>query len=522
MTRIIDLDFKEAKKFFLKQESYFTSDLPPYLKFEDLLLNISWYLDKKKLPSLCKNGSISKDFDKVNYVLLSNKDGEYDWRPLQLIHPVLYISLLHEITDKDKREQLTKLIKKYEKNSIIKCLSLPIETNNSKSYIAKQIKNWRLTIEQKSIELSLDYNYLFKSDIIDCYWSIYTHSISRAIHGKKFAKEHKNRTDTNLIGNIIDRHLQYMSNWQTNWIPQWSVLMDLLAEIVLYYIDDNITKKIKEKWLTNDDFKILRFRDDYRIFVNDPQEWKEIIKIISEILADMWMKLNSNKTNYSDDIISSSIKSDKTNWLSNKLWVNNIWHEILFKKNKELNIIEKINLQKWLLIIYDFSLKFPNSGTLIKQLEIFFQKIENIDFIRDIPVLISILTNISIKNPRSYPIFSAILSKLFDIIPQEEIDSVNIILNKIKKKFKKIPNTEYLDIRLQRIFIKNKRWDIKFSWALCKIVFGENINIWNSDWINDKQLKKIINKSPIVDVNTIHTMPDIININEYSPFWYKY
>lgn len=41
MTRIIDLDFKEAKKFFLKQESYFTSDLPPYLKFEDLLLNIS-------------------------------------------------------------------------------------------------------------------------------------------------------------------------------------------------------------------------------------------------------------------------------------------------------------------------------------------------------------------------------------------------------------------------------------------------------------------------------------------------
>jgi hypothetical protein len=37
-------------------------------------------------------------------------------------------------------------------------------------------------VEQKSIELGLEYDYIFHTDIVDCYGAIYTHSISWAIH----------------------------------------------------------------------------------------------------------------------------------------------------------------------------------------------------------------------------------------------------------------------------------------------------------------------------------------------------
>ena len=36
-------------------------------------------------------------------------------------------------------------------------------------------------MEQQSIELAMEYNYLMKTDISDCYSSIYTHSITWAM-----------------------------------------------------------------------------------------------------------------------------------------------------------------------------------------------------------------------------------------------------------------------------------------------------------------------------------------------------
>ncbi len=44
--------------------------------------------------------------------------------------------------------------------------------------------------------------------------------------------------------------------------------MDFIAEIVLGYADTLITTEIKAAKIL--DYKILRYRDDYRIFVNSP------------------------------------------------------------------------------------------------------------------------------------------------------------------------------------------------------------------------------------------------------------
>ena len=61
--------------------------------------------------------------------------------------------------------------------------------------------------------------------------------------------------------------IQEMSFGQTNGIPQGSILMDFIAEIVLGYADELLSKELVK--LKINDYKILRYRDDYRIFTNN-------------------------------------------------------------------------------------------------------------------------------------------------------------------------------------------------------------------------------------------------------------
>ena len=228
-------------------------------------------------------------------------DGRYAWRPLQLIHPALYVSLVHQITEERNWKTIVKRFSKFTSNKKIKCMSLPIRSETKQSDKATLVSNWWRKVEQKSIELALDYQYLFVTDVSDCYGSLYTHSIVWALHDKKVAK--KKREDDKLIGNVIDWHLQDMSFGQTNGIPQGSTLMDFISEMVLGYADSQLSEKIA-KSIKN--YTVIRYRDDYRVFVNNPQDGEAIIKSITEVLADLGMKLNPHKTTSSHEIVRDS------------------------------------------------------------------------------------------------------------------------------------------------------------------------------------------------------------------------
>ena len=95
MKNVLDLSEKEAKKFFIKQESYINFGLPPYFKFSELLRNIIKNLEN---GSSC-NLSAAKKVEAVNYKILNNKDGKYSWRPFQIINPIIYCSLVLKITE---------------------------------------------------------------------------------------------------------------------------------------------------------------------------------------------------------------------------------------------------------------------------------------------------------------------------------------------------------------------------------------------------------------------------------------
>ena len=227
---VLELDCVAARVFFLKGESYCNLDLPPYIRFDALIDGVHKVLDGKNLSDL---SSKPRDHDDVNYTILNNKDGKYAWRPFQLIHPALYVSLVHHLTEETAWQLVRDRFKAFSVNPKIACLSLPVMSLTEEKDKAGQINHWWHAVEQQSIELSLDYQYLFETDITDCYGAIYTHSIAWALHTKPIAKDKVNRSDKSLLGNQIDCHIQDMRYGQTNGIPQGSVLMDFIAEMVL-------------------------------------------------------------------------------------------------------------------------------------------------------------------------------------------------------------------------------------------------------------------------------------------------
>lgn len=490
---ILELSCDEARIFLLKQESYCTIDLPPYFQFNELLSGVAEVLKGKRLPDLLCNSSSPRDLEGINHCIFNNKDGRYEWRPLELIHPALYVSLVKHITKQSHWKLICDRFHTFGHNAQIKCLSLPVESLTDEKDKAEQTSQWWQDFEQKSIELSLDYDFIIHTDIVDCYPAIYTHSIAWALHTKPKAK--KKRRDLNLIGNVIDNHIQDMRQGQTNGIPQGSVLMDFIAEMVLGYADIELIEKIVGQHIK--DYQILRYRDDYRIFVNSPRDGERILKCLTEIMIDLGLKLSPAKTNISGEVIRSSIKNDKLSWAFRR------------RRNK--------NLQKHLLIIHDHSMEHPNAGSVQTAMNDFYKRLTNIkksDLKNPLP-LISIVADIAYRNPRTYPISASILSKLIDFL--ETTSEKKNIIKKIRRKFFQIPNTGHMQMWLQRISLPFAP-NIDFNEPLCRLVRQEDEEVWNNEWIKSKDLRRAIDTNRIVDSTRLAKIAPVIPIEEVELF----
>lgn len=152
----------------------------------------------------------------------------------------------------------------------------------------RMIYEWIEMAEKDLIVDAVNFKYLVRTDITNFYGSIYTHSIPWALHGKSQARADKYYC---LLGNKIDKLMQYSNDTKTNGISVGSALSDLIAEIVLARIDREITKKLKGK-----DFIGVRFKDDYRVLCNSESDSKLIMKTISDELANFNLSINESKT----------------------------------------------------------------------------------------------------------------------------------------------------------------------------------------------------------------------------------
>ncbi len=523
---ILDLSASEARRFLLRQESFCNIGLPQYFNFQKLLDSLFITLEQKRLsyqdPTCKKRTIISDIWDlnpgncrDINYIFLQNKDGRFSWRPLQIINPVIYIYLVIEITEEDNWKIIVeRFLKDFHKNERITCYSIPLVNQSTQTDVSNTILNWWNMMEQQSIELAMEYNYLMKTDISNCYSSIYTHSITWAMCDKEKAKgKLQNKISLSSkdekrykIGDTIDKYIQCMSYKQTNGIPQGSILMDFIAELVLGYADKELSERLSKKDYNKIDYKVLRYRDDYRIYGKTQEDVVKTAKVLTEVLSSLNFKLNTQKTIITQDLISDSIKPDKLYYLDNGY--------------KQLEKTEcTYNLQKHLLRIYKLSLEHPNTGSLQKAMDHFFKRIcdwkEN-DLYKEIgstKVLLSILTNIGYNNPRVYKEFVAISSKL---LSHESKDNKNHYIKLILDKFKHLPNVGFLELWLQRLTIKTSRRK-KFNEPLCMYAAGYNKLIWNLDWLKP-DIKSIFERNSIIDTKMIDKLPNVIEYKEIEFF----
>lgn len=490
---VLEMSGEEACAFFLKPESYCGFDLPPYFSFAPIVSEAAKFLQGKELLGLCEADVKSKDCEGVNHLLLTNKDGRHAWRPFELIHPVLYANLVNTITDKSNWSVIRARFSEFQAFKNIRCISLPIEASDDTKDREAQILNWWSDIEQRSIELALEYETLVHADITDCYGQIYTHSIAWALHTKVEAKKTENRKNKSLVGNVIDARIQDMRHGQTNGIPQGSVLMDFVAEMVLGYADTLLSEKLHRLGVS--EYQILRYRDDYRIFVHGGHDGEKILKALTEVLIELGFKLNSSKTVVSSDVVGASIKADKLAWISRK------------QSDK--------NLEKHLLIIHQHAAHFSNSGSLLRALSEFRARLDRVKTCESVPVLISIVADIAYNSPRTYPICAAILSRLLSFL--ESKTDKQQILDKIVRKFARIPNTAYMEVWLQRIALP-LGLELTLTEPLCKVAAEvEEVDIWNSGWVASADLKAILATS-IIDKQAIETLAEVIPADEVELF----
>ncbi|MDO4259152.1 MAG: RNA-directed DNA polymerase [Actinomycetaceae bacterium] len=481
---------EEARSFLFEQSSYCSLDLPKYFDFTAVLTCARKLVRPAEKQKTARTKI--RALDDVNYIIVSNKDGAYAWRPMQLIHPVLYAELATLLTESTNWKLLQSRFKDFQANDRIICTSLPAisETDSQK---ATAICRWWLDFEQESVRLSLDYKYIATTDITDCYGAIYTHSIAWATHTKTWAKNHRREE---CLGNQLDAMFQDMHEGQTNGIPQGNMISDLVAELVLGYADLELSEELQRKD-RDIDYRILRHRDDYRIFTKSKEDAQEILLLLSTILGALNFKLSSPKTKLSDDIIGSSIKPDKQ-------YAN---QALRFRRSRF----------KTLLLIRDFAQRFPNSGSLMKSLQRFRESIEpRAKRPRNNPVLIAIIADIMYRNPRVYPHAASILSKLLSFEEESEIKGY---LERIRDKFADIPNTGFLDVWLQRISL-NYKFDMEYGEKLCKVACGSSEPIWNSKWLQEAESS--IEETSIINQEALNEIEVVIPLEETEVFTRRY
>ena len=471
----------EALQYFLKAKSYFNLDLPPYLNMEPLIKGAHKFLDKRPFTEFKK--SDPSDLADVNYQFISNKDGRFSWRPFELIHPAIYATIVDTLCEPANWKQLQKRFREFS-TTVVQCCSIPVESDNRQSDTAAQITNWWQEVEQESLRLALEFTHVLQSDVVNCYGSLYTHSIVWAIHGKDAAKRKKQ--SKKLFGNNLDYYIRAGRFGQTNGIPQGSTMMDFFAELVLGYVDTLIDSKLKTlKLASKTKIRILRYRDDYRIFSNSSQDAEEALKVIADALREVGMQLGVAKTISFENPVLGSVKPDKLAAIN---------MQDLGGKNAK-------TIQKQLLRIHSFGIQHRNSGALKRLVSDFYNDLQTSKiYNEDLEVLVSIATDISYVSPGTFPCIAAILSYLFQNITSKQ--KKKRLWDKVIKKMKKIPYNGYLDIWLQRVINPiHKSLNFKSDENICQLVIGGSVNLWNNDWINSKQLLKRLDVKNILISN---------------------
>ncbi len=284
-----NLNPKEVSKWLLKEGYYPESYvLPPFFRVNKFSLENTQFFKPKKKKNTDKYKNEYKpcqsELKTVSFPKSDLTDREFGVCEPRLYHDVCFIL--------EKNWKL--IIKKIFRKTSIFSFSFPIpvdETSLGKlgdKRSERMIYEYIEMAEKKLLIDSISYKYVVHIDIKNFYPSIYTHSISWALHKKDKIRKKGNRDNFRFLGNILDKLFQSANDGCTNGIPIGPVVSDLVCEILLSAIDSNV--KLPKYCFG------VRFKDDYRILCNTEDEGKIIIKKLQKELQKYNLHLNEEKT----------------------------------------------------------------------------------------------------------------------------------------------------------------------------------------------------------------------------------
>ena len=532
---IITLSSSEALDALLSNDFYCVVELPEYFDFSEVLKYAVDTIGNKTLDECVKDGSLPDSMNGVNLDVITNKDGRYAVRPLTLTNPFLYYMLARDICNPPTWKAIKECFKLFTNDHISACAIPMVKVDDKLESFkgATSILNWWNSMEQRSIELSLKYRYMFITDITNCFGQINPESIAWALARKDTPYQTEENAE---IAAKIQRYLRAMQEGKNIGIPQGSYLFSLIAEIILGYTDmllaQQIAKEQTDGKLPKDlEYEIIRYVDDYRIFCNDRDALDRISYILQHILEKFNFRMNSSKTRTSSELIADSIKPDKAFYIFNTPIESKQTYKDEDGHERKERGYDFDGFQKHLLFIYEFSRRFPNSGQIVTQLEAFSKRIENqlstkkisykvqridletgetTDLVEteerkghlweNISAMVAIAVEIAATNLRAANNALKVASQLLSDMRQEEQQKKKEIIGLIYKKLRPIPNSAFLQGWLQNITHLTDDWTLAeiYDMPLCKVVAKQPVTLWNNEWLRP-EISSGFPQSSIVD-----------------------
>lgn len=531
---VLSLDSKDAMDFFLKSEQYHGFELPEYFVFDELLQNVKRIVEDTPYEECLQNGISPENLSNVNLDILLNKDGHYAVRPIVLANPFLYYFLVREICNESSWILIKKLFEKFQVPHITSCAMPVIPKGTEPFHKSTTIINWWNSMEQRSIELSLEFRYMFVTDITNCYGSVNPQAFDWAFSLKDTRFENGNK---NSISKNIQKYLRAFQQGRNIGIPQGSAIFDFIGEIILGYSDLLLHEAIHKAGITNP-YEIIRYRDDYRIFCNDKDVLEKISYILQHVLESLNFRMNSKKTKISNSIVTDAVKSDKLAYIYNTPVFN--------KKGCDFDSFEK-----HLLYILMFARQYPDSGSIRTMLSDIDNRIEDWlkpyeEEVTTIPILedgepktekvtkqrrlvggsvhamSAICTQIALENVGCCHYALRVLSRMVDSLKDENEKST--IVNLVYTKLCKQPNSDYIQLWLQNMTYQQDKITGKspYKMRLCRVVDrNKKVELWNNEWLKPN-LYSNLHYDNVVDAEVLKKVTPVITFRERRAYDNQY
>ncbi|HCN37747.1 MAG TPA: hypothetical protein DIS94_08560, partial [Bacteroidetes bacterium] len=335
------------------------------------------------------------------------------------------------------------------------------------------------------------FKYIVKTDIKNFYPSIYTHSISWALHGKTDAR--KDRNKFNLLGSKLDKLFQNANDSCTNGLPIGPAVSDLVSEIILAAVDRDTSMELMNR---NINFIGVRFKDDYRFLCNSKSDAETIMKVLQTHMRNFNLNLNESKTN-----LLELPEGLFRHWTAD-------YQKITLRYKRK---IEYKRFENTLLAVLQIDNNYTDTGVIDRFLSELTTKKYNLKLNiknKDVLKTFSLLLLLKERRVKSFPQILAIIELLFKQLKlKKNSTSYNQMSNSLEKiftsKLDNVSDNQY-DLLWLTYFIKSNglfsiKWNRNINCELLQSIKSNNQRFFvYPDFKLYSKIKKPVKNIPLI------------------------